>query len=40
MRHPGLKEGEIRNICDDMYQYVVRADGYGGMRILKKRKIE
>ena len=38
-QYPGLKADEIRTINDGKWQYVVRADGYGGMMILSKEKI-
>ena len=38
-QYPGLKAEEIRTINDGKWQYVVRADGYGGMMILSKEKI-
>jgi HK97 family phage portal protein len=38
-RYPGLKEGEVRTINDAKYRYRVKADGYGGMTILQKKKI-
>lgn len=38
-RYPGLQEGAIRTISDSKWAYTVRADGYGGMIVLRKKKI-
>ena len=38
-RFPGLEAGETRIIRDAKYEYLVRADGYGGFQTLSKRKI-
>ena len=39
-RYPGLKEGEVRKIRDAKYEYIVRADGYGGFQPLSKKSIK
>ena len=38
-RYPGLEAGEIRTIRDSKWEYVVRADGYGGMVTLHRKRI-
>ena len=38
-RFPGLEVGEIRKITDAKYRYTVETDGYGGFRVLNKKKI-
>ena len=38
-RFPGLEAGEIRKITDAKYRYTVETDGYGGFRVLNKKKI-
>ena len=38
-QYPNLPEGEVRQIRDAGRLYTVRADGYGGMTILKVKKI-
>lgn len=38
-RYPGLEEGQIRRIRDTKREYTVKADGYGGMEILKVDKL-
>lgn len=37
--YPEMQKGDERTIRDAKYQYLVKADGYGGMRILRKEKI-
>lgn len=39
-RFPGLKAGEKRILVDAKHRYVVEADGYGGMSILRSEKIK
>ena len=38
-QYPGLPKGAIRQIMDSRKVYTVEADGYGGMRVLKIKKI-
>lgn len=38
-RYPGLEDGQIRRIRDSKREYTVKADGYGGMQILKVDKL-
>ncbi len=38
-RYPGLQAGDIRQIRDAGYRYAVKADGYGGMEILSRKKL-
>ena len=39
-RYPGLKEGEERTIFSSNKCYRVKADGYGGMKVLDVHKIK
>ncbi len=39
-RYPGLEEGKIRKIRDSKCIYYIKADGYGGMEILKVDKLK
>ena len=34
-RFPGLEAGEVRKIRDAKNEYLIKADGYGGMQVLK-----
>lgn len=38
-RYPKLEAGEIRTIQDTRYEYLVKADGFGGFRTLNRKKI-
>lgn len=38
-RYPGIKKGEIKTILDNKNTYTIKADGYGGMEIIKTEKI-
>ncbi len=38
-RFPNLEAGQIRMIRDSKYEYLTKADGFGGFKLLSKRKI-
>ena len=38
-RYPGLEKGKTKTICDSKNVYSVRADGFGGMTILSRKKL-
>ena len=39
-RYPGLEEGEVRTIFSSNRCYHVKADGYGGLKVLDVHKIK
>lgn len=39
-RYPGIQKGEVRRIQDSKNQYTVKADGYGGLEILKDIRLK